>query len=61
MDATTEPLDIKIKVNDLPEVKQTIGAGEKVPVQALVDNSTVNITYTGDRRLVVLETAFSKR
>ncbi len=55
-----EPLEIRIKVNELPEVKTVIPPGEKVPVQTPVDKSDVNITYTGDRRLVVLETAFSK-
>jgi beta-galactosidase len=56
-----EPLEIKVKVNDLPEIKQLIAAGEKVSVQTPVDRSNVSITYTGDRRLVVLETAFGKR
>lgn len=56
-----EPLLIKIKVNDLPEVSKTINAGDKVAVETAVNASNVNITYTGDRRLVILETAFSKK
>jgi len=56
----TEPLVIRIKVNDLLEVNKTIAAGDKVAVETPVNNSQVNITYTGDRRLVVLETAFTK-
>lgn len=56
-----EPLEIKIKVNDLPEVTKTIKAGERTAVETPVNSSNVNITYTGDRRLVILETAFSKK
>ena len=56
-----EPLVIKIKVNDQPEVSKTINAGEKVAVDAPVDKNDVNIIYTGDRRLVIMETAFSKK
>ena len=56
-----EPLTIKIKVNDLPEVDKIINAGDKVAIETPIDKSNVNITYTGDRRLVILETAFSKK
>jgi hypothetical protein len=56
----TEPVTIKIKVNDLPEITTTIKAGDKVFVKSPVNSTNVNITYTGDRRVVVLETAFSK-
>jgi len=56
-----EPLVIKIKVNDLKEVTKTINAGDRVAVVTPVNSSNVNITYTGDRRLVILETAFSKK
>lgn len=56
-----EPLVIKIKVNEQPTIAKTINAGEKVAVDAPVDKTDVNITYTGDRRLVILETAFSKQ
>ncbi|WP_448698331.1 glycoside hydrolase family 2 TIM barrel-domain containing protein [Mucilaginibacter sp. AW1-3] len=56
-----EPLAIKIKVNDLAEVTQIIKAGERATVETPVNRTDVNVTYTGDRRLVVLETAFSKK
>lgn len=56
-----EPLEIKIKVNDLPEVRRMIGAGEKVNVYTPVNSSNVKMIYSGDRRLVVVETAFSKK
>jgi len=56
-----EPLNIMIKINDLPEIGKTIVAGDKVAIETPVDKSNVNITYTGDRRLVILETAFSKK
>jgi beta-galactosidase len=45
-------------VNDQAEIKQVINPGEKKAIETPVDNSNVNITYTGDRRLVVLQTAF---
>lgn len=57
----SEPLVIKIKLNDLEEVSKTIKAGDKVAVETPVNRYNVNITYTGDRRLVILETAFSKK
>ena len=56
-----EPLRITIKVNDLPEVSKTINAGEKRTVEAPVDKTNVSMTYTGDRRLVILETSFSTK
>jgi len=56
-----ESLTIKIKINDLPETDHTIPAGERVTVAVPVDRSAVNMTFTGDRRLVILETAFSKK
>jgi hypothetical protein len=48
-------------VNDLKEVTKTINAGDRVAVVTPVNSSNVNITYTGDRRLVILETAFGKK
>jgi len=48
-------------VNDLQEVSKTIPAGERVAVETPVNSSNVNMTYSGDRRLVILETAFSKK
>jgi beta-galactosidase len=56
-----EPLVIRIKVNDLPEVSKTINAGDRATVETPVNNSNVNMTYTGDRRLVILETGFSTK
>ncbi|QKJ29023.1 glycosyl hydrolase family 2 [Mucilaginibacter mali] len=56
-----EPISIKIKVNNLPGVKQTIKPGDKVFIKAPVNSDIVNMTFTGDRRAVVLETAFGKR
>ncbi|MEO7309582.1 MAG: glycoside hydrolase family 2 TIM barrel-domain containing protein [Chitinophagaceae bacterium] len=56
-----EPLVIKINVNGLPAVSQTIKAGDKAVVVAPVDKTDVHITYMGDRRLVILETAFSRK
>jgi hypothetical protein len=55
-----EPLTIKIKVNNQSEISRMINAGEKVAIETPVDSSNVGIVYTGDRRLVVLQTAFSK-
>lgn len=56
-----EPLTIKIKVNDLPEVSKTIAPGDKVNVECPVNSSAVSMSFNGDRRLVVLETAFAKK
>jgi beta-galactosidase len=56
-----EPLEIKIKINNLQAVSHTIKAGEKLAVDAPVDKNEVNVTYTSDRRMVVLETAFNKK
>lgn len=55
------PLEIKIKVNELAEVTKTIKPGEKLAVDAPVDKSDVGVTYTSDRRIVILETAFNKK
>lgn len=55
-----EPLTITIKVNDQAEIAQVLKPGEKKAIETPVNNTHVNITYTGDRRLVVLQTAFSK-
>jgi beta-galactosidase len=58
---SNEPLEIKIKVNGLPEVSHTIKAGEKLAVDTPVDRNEVGVTYTSDRRIVILETAFNKK
>lgn len=57
----TEPVPIKIKVNNLPEVSKTVKAGERISIDSPVDSNDVSIIYTGDRRLVVLETAFMRK
>lgn len=57
----TEPVTIKIKVNNLPETSQVIKPGERVLIDCPVNSTVVNMVYTGDRRVVVLETAFSKK
>ncbi|MES2276177.1 MAG: glycoside hydrolase family 2 TIM barrel-domain containing protein [Bacteroidota bacterium] len=57
----TEPITLKIKVNGLPQTTHVIAPGEKVLIESKVNASTVNMVYTGDRRVVVLETAFSKK
>jgi beta-galactosidase len=56
-----EPLNINIKVNGLPDVNHMINPGDRATVECPVDGSNVNVTFTGDRRLVVLETTFSKK
>lgn len=56
-----EALVIKIKVNDLAEVSKTIEAGKRVTVETPVNSSNVKMTFTGDRRLVILETVFSEK
>lgn len=53
-----EPLQMKIRINQLPEVNTTIPAGEKIFIDCPVDSGSVHLTYTGDRRLVILETTF---
>ena len=55
-----EPLVMKVKVNGQEE-SHTIAAGEKKAIESRVNSSDVNIVFTGDRRLVVLETAFSRK
>jgi beta-galactosidase len=58
---SNDPLEIKIKVNNLTEVSRTIKAGEKLAVDVPVDKNEVSVTYTSDRRIVILETAFNKK
>jgi len=55
-----EPLELKIKINNLPEITKQIPAGEKITIECPVDATDVSMTYAGDRRLVILETAFKK-
>ncbi len=58
---SSEALVIRIKVNDLAEVSKTIEAGKHVAIETPLNSSNVNMTYTGDRRLVILETVFSEK
>ncbi|WP_316810947.1 glycoside hydrolase family 2 TIM barrel-domain containing protein [Pedobacter heparinus] len=56
-----EPVQLKIKVNDLAEISKTIPAGAKIAIETPVNAAVVHLTYSGDRRVVILETAFSKK
>lgn len=58
---SNQPLVVKIKVNDLPEVSATIKAGDKAQIECPVNSTNVGMTYTADRRIVIMETAFSKK
>jgi hypothetical protein len=53
-----EPLVIKIKVNDQQEVSKRIKPGETTNVDCPVNATTIKMQYTGDRRLVLLQTSF---
>ena len=54
-----EPLFIKIKVNEQKEVNKEIKAGETITVDCPVNATTVKMHFTGDRRLVLLQTSFN--
>jgi beta-galactosidase len=54
-----ESLSINITVNGVV-VTQQIAAGQRLPVETSIVGPEINITYSGDRRLVVLETTFWK-
>lgn len=58
---SAEPLTMKIKINEQQENTYTIAAGMRMLLDTKVDATTVGVNYTGDRRLVVLETSFSKK
>jgi beta-galactosidase len=51
------PLTIKIKVNG-KEISSEIKAGETATINCPLDAATVKMTFTGDRRLVLLQTSF---
>lgn len=57
----SEPVELKIKVNNLAEQRTTVPPGARMAIETPVNASVVNMTYSGDRRLVILETAFSKQ
>jgi beta-galactosidase len=54
-----ESLAINITVNGVV-VSQQIAAGQRLPIETSIVGPEINITYSGDRRLVVLETTFWK-
>jgi len=53
-----EPLVITIKVNDGQEVSKEIKAGETTTIDCPTNATTVKMQFTGDRRLVLLQTSF---
>jgi hypothetical protein len=53
-----QPLTIRIKINDKKEVSRQIMPGEKAVVNCPVNATNIKMTFTGDRRLVLLQTAF---
>lgn len=56
-----DPLEIRIKINNLDEVTKTINPGKTEWIRCPVNQPEVSITYMGDRRLVVLQTSFEKQ
>ncbi len=56
---STEPLTITIKVNNLDEKSVVVMPGEYKSVENEVDNENVKVVFKGDRRLVMMETAFN--
>ena len=55
---SNESLGIKIKVNDRQGVNKEIKAGETTTIDCPVNTTTVKMQFTGDRRLVLLQTSF---
>ncbi|GAA4305005.1 glycoside hydrolase family 2 TIM barrel-domain containing protein [Compostibacter hankyongensis] len=53
-----EPLQISIQVNGGQEVSRQVPPGATVAVSCPVSTTDVKMTFTGDRRLVLLQTAF---
>lgn len=54
------PLELKTKINDQGEIIQKIPARGRITFDGPVNNTDVGITYSGDRRLVILETSFKR-
>lgn len=52
------PLSISIRINDQPPVNKEIGAGQQIAVECPVSPGDLKMTFTGDRRLVLKQTAF---
>jgi hypothetical protein len=53
-----EPLFVKIKVNDGLEMSKEIKGGETTNIDCPVNATTIKMQFTGDRRLVLLQTSF---
>ena len=53
-----EPQVVKIRVNDLKEVSKEIKPDEKAVVDCPVNATNVKMHFSGDRRLVLLQTSF---
>jgi beta-galactosidase len=53
-----EPLVVKVKLNNQQEVSKEIKAGETTNIDCPVNASSIKMQFTGDRRLVLLQTAF---
>lgn len=53
-----EPLWITVQANNLAPVRRQIEAGASEWVNCPLNNTTVKMNYTGDRRLVLLQTTF---
>ncbi|HEY4205208.1 MAG TPA: hypothetical protein VGM31_00275 [Puia sp.] len=55
--SSDEPLTITIRVND-SEVSKRLAAGERAAVDCPVKGRRIKMSFSGDRRLVLLETTF---
>jgi hypothetical protein len=55
--SSDEPLTISIRVND-SEVSKRLAAGERLAVDVPVKGTRIKMSFSGDRRLVLLETSF---
>jgi beta-galactosidase len=53
-----QPQTISIRVNEQPMITKEIRAGETVEVDCPVNSSIIKMSFSGDRRLVLLQTAF---
>jgi hypothetical protein len=55
---STQPLVLRIGVNDNRPLSQTIMPGKTVAVKSPLQGTRIKMTFTGDRRLVLLQTSF---
>jgi hypothetical protein len=53
-----EPLQVIVQVNDQAPVRREIAAGASTWVDCPLNGTTVKMRYSGDRRLVLLQTDF---